>query len=226
MGILSSLRGKKKNKPAAKKAAKKTAGKPAKKATKKVAKKSVAKSAKKTVPKKSAKTAAVPKTAKSNSSPSKDVSEELPPKAKAKPLRKPRAPSPRAKKGRRIVMGQEVDSEGRPYCREPACEFVSTLSGYCRLHYIKNWKKIKRKELILKEKKLNRYIEELVAKYPEKYVEVIRQDLSSDSEFAKIVQDLELGESSFEESDSDLENIDSLIDNIRRDVDDDDGDLY
>ena len=61
-------------------------------------------------------------------------------------------------------------------------------------------------------------------KYPEKYIEVIQQDLSTDDEFTKVVHDLEIGEA-FDEVDSDLENIDSIIDNIKRDVDDD-GEYY
>ena len=55
-------------------------------------------------------------------------------------------------------------------------------------------KKIKRKELILKEKKLNSYIEELVAKYPDKYIDAIRQDLANDKDFAKVIYDLDLDE--------------------------------
>ena len=79
-------------------------------------------------------------------------------------------------------------------CREVACENLATTGTYCRLHYIKNWKKIKRKELILKEGKLNRYIEELVAMYPDKYIEAIRQDLAHDKDFAKVITDLDLDE--------------------------------
>ncbi|MFN7685965.1 MAG: hypothetical protein ACK5QT_11210 [Oligoflexia bacterium] len=79
-------------------------------------------------------------------------------------------------------------------CREVACEGLGTSAGYCRLHYIKNWKKIKRKDVILKEGKLNQYIEELVGKYPEKYIEAIRQDLANDKEFAKVIVDLDLDE--------------------------------
>jgi hypothetical protein len=79
-------------------------------------------------------------------------------------------------------------------CREVACEGLGTSAGYCRLHYIKNWKKIKRKEVILKEGKLNQYIEELVSKYPEKYIEAIRLDLANDKEFAKVIVDLDLDE--------------------------------
>jgi hypothetical protein len=83
---------------------------------------------------------------------------------------------------------------GEAVCREVACEGLATSGGYCRLHYIKNWKKIKRKELILREKKLNQYIEELVLKYPDKYIEAIRMDLSTDKDFAKVIYDLDLDE--------------------------------
>ena len=87
------------------------------------------------------------------------------------------------------------DANGEAVCREVACEGLATTGGYCRMHYIKNWKKIKRKELILKEGKLNQYIEELVAKYPDKYIEAIRQDLANDKDFAKVIYDLDLDES-------------------------------
>jgi hypothetical protein len=109
-------------------------------------------------------------------------------------------------------------------CREVACEGLSTSGGYCRLHYIKNWKKIKRKELILKEGKLNQYIEELVAKYPDKYIEAIRQDLAEDKAFAKVIYDLDLDETS-DDFEGDGENVDNLIDTIKRDFDDE-GDAF
>ncbi len=111
-------------------------------------------------------------------------------------------------------------AHGEQNCRETACEGLATSSGYCRLHYIKNWKKVKRKELILKEGKLNQYIEELVSKYPDRYIDAIRNDLSSDKEFGKVVHDLELDEG-IDDFDGEGENIDTLIENIRRDVDED-----
>lgn len=103
-------------------------------------------------------------------------------------------------------------------CREAGCELDATAEGYCRTHYIRNWRKIKRKEVILKEGKLNQYIEELVNKYPEKYIEAIRQDLALDRDFSKVVQDLELN-ISVEDEDVESESIDSLLDNIRKDLD-------
>lgn len=101
-------------------------------------------------------------------------------------------------------------------CREAGCENTATTKGFCRLDYIKNWRKIKRKEMILKEGKLNQYIEELVSKYPDKYMDVIRQDLSTEVTFTKVITDLELDES-IDDLDYDNDAIDELIGGIRKD---------
>lgn len=98
-------------------------------------------------------------------------------------------------------------------CREPGCDHDHSLAGYCRLHYIKNWRKIKRKEAIIASGQLNNYVEELVNKYPDKYLEVIRQDLASEKDWAKVVVDLEL-ESSEEESGGDDES-DAMPETVR-----------
>jgi hypothetical protein len=107
-------------------------------------------------------------------------------------------------------------------CREPGCEHETLLSGFCRLHYIKNWRKIKRKEAILASGQLNNYVEELVSKYPDKYLDVIRQDLASEKEWAKVVIDLEL-ESADEEgsADEDLEGVAEGTGRREREFDDD-----
>ena len=87
-------------------------------------------------------------------------------------------------------------------CRELACEMLATSATYCRMHYIKNWKRIKAKEVLLQEGKLDRYIGELVAKYPDKYLESIRQDLQSDRDFLKVVRDLEIVDTSLDEDEA------------------------
>jgi hypothetical protein len=133
-------------------------------------------------------------------------------------------PAPKAMPKAPIAARQQSNHDPEAVCREVACEGLSTTAGYCRLHYIKNWKKIKRKELILKEKKLNQYIEELVVKYPDKYIEAIRQDLASDRDFAKVITDLDLDES-IDDFDAEGETVDSVIDNIKREFDDD-GDAF
>lgn len=130
-----------------------------------------------------------------------------------------------AKKASVNTLHPFINSSGETVCREVACEGLATSGGYCRLHYIKNWKKIKRKEGILREKKLNQYIEELVLKYPDKYIEAIRQDLASDKDFAKVIYDLDLDESVDDFDAENAESADSLIDTIKRDFEDD-GDAF
>lgn len=106
-------------------------------------------------------------------------------------------------------------------CREIACELNATTLQYCRMHYIKNWKKIKRKELILKERRLNSYIEELVSKYPDKYIEALREDLASEKDFAKVIADLEIDENMDDDFETDTEGAENIIDSLKRDFEED-----
>jgi hypothetical protein len=201
--VLSKLGGGKK--PAPKKAA--PAPKVVAEAVKRTASKTAA-PAKKAQP---TKAAAPVKTAKATPAPKVETQKAAAP-AKATKA----APGKTAKKPA-SMRSSAADAE--QVCREVACEGLSTTAGYCRLHYIKNWKKIKRKELILKEGKLNQYIEELVAKYPDKYIEAIRQDLASDKDFAKVIYDLDLDEG-IDDFEVEGESVDNLIDTIKRDFDD------
>lgn len=143
---------------------------------------------------------------------------------KGSPIQTSILPSGLSKRGGGGGVKTRSDMISEAVCREVACEGLSTSGGYCRLHYIKNWKKIKRKEIILREGKLNQYIEELVAKYPDKYIEAIRHDLTHDKEFAKVITDLDLDETS-DEFEGDQESVEGLIDNIKREFDDE-GDAF
>ena len=136
-------------------------------------------------------------------------------KANAKVPAKPAVKELKDKKGKKSVVVVEVEArvpkgkaakkqangahagsgkvkEAKKRCREAGCDHDPLITGFCRLHYIKNWRKIKRKEAILNSGQLNNYVEELVTKYPDKYLDVIRQDLSSEKEWTKVVTDLEL----------------------------------
>ena len=87
-------------------------------------------------------------------------------------------------------------------CVEKGCDNIRTTQSWCRLHYLKNWKGIQRKKEILAEGKLQEYIEELISKYPPKYIEAIMGDLSDDKEFYKVLNELNItNEFDFEEED-------------------------
>ena len=99
-------------------------------------------------------------------------------------------------------------------CIEKGCDNIRTTQSYCRLHYLKNWKGIQKKRDILKDGKLQEYIEELISKYPVKYIEALLSDLSDDKEFYKVLNELNIT-SEFDFEEDEFEN---AVD------DDDDGD--
>ncbi len=97
-----------------------------------------------------------------------------------------------------VVPDDEViltDAEGRRYCRATDCDQIGLVDGYCRFHYLLYWKKIQNRKKILADGKLERYIEELTARYADKFVELLRKDLRTEKDFMAAIQELELDES-------------------------------
>ena len=207
-----------KKKPADKKAVAKKAA-PAKKAVaaKKAAPKKAAPAPKKVVGKKAAPAPAAKKAAPVKAV--KPAKVEKPAKAAAKPPKVLGAEKEKikAKPAPEVVEIEVVseliddedaeivltDAEGRRYCRVKDCDQLSSVDFYCRYHYLLYWKKIQVRKKILTEGKLERYVEELTARYPDKFLDVLRKDLRSDKEFLAAIQELEIdesaGENEFEE---------------------------
>lgn len=65
-------------------------------------------------------------------------------------------------------------------CIEKDCHNAQTSKEYCRLHYVKNWKQIREKEQKKAADRLNKYVEGIVKKNPDRYVDAIRRDLKND----------------------------------------------
>ncbi|MDX9730469.1 MAG: hypothetical protein RBT63_01745 [Bdellovibrionales bacterium] len=111
-----------------------------------------------------------------------------------------------------------TDAEGRRYCRAKDCDRLAEVDAYCRYHYILLWKNIQTRRHILQEGKLGRYIEELTARYPDKFLEILKKDLRSEKDFLAAIQELEIDESAVEaefddeESQSDLFEIQRVSD--------------
>jgi hypothetical protein len=76
-------------------------------------------------------------------------------------------------------MGYEVyiESVKIKICIEPGCKNVQTTKDYCRLHYLKNWRKIRDHAQKKAAERLNKYVEGICKKYPEKYIDVIRREI-------------------------------------------------
>ncbi len=107
-----------------------------------------------------------------------------------------------------------TDSEGRRLCKVRDCDQISKVEGYCRYHYLLLWKKIQTRKHILIDGKLEKYVEDLMARYPDKFVEVIKKDLKTEKDFLSVIQELEIDESALNEAESD-EEVQSFTDEIR-----------
>jgi hypothetical protein len=106
-----------------------------------------------------------------------------------------------------------TDAEGRRYCRVRDCDQIAVVDSYCRYHYLLLWKKIQVRKKILADGKLEKYVEELTSRYPDKFLEVIRRDLRSEKDFLSAIQELEIDESNV---DNDFEDESSnFIDEVR-----------
>ncbi|OGQ08374.1 MAG: hypothetical protein A3G32_04030 [Deltaproteobacteria bacterium RIFCSPLOWO2_12_FULL_40_28] len=68
-------------------------------------------------------------------------------------------------------------------CKMKDCRNVGTTLGYCRLHYLKNWKKIREQQKKKAAENLNKYVEHIMKKHPDSYVETIKHDLKHASRF-------------------------------------------
>lgn len=79
-------------------------------------------------------------------------------------------------------------------CKEKDCHNAATTTGLCRLHYLRNWKKIQSERKKKATKNLNRYVESILKRHPDKYIEEIKKDIRS-KDFEERVE----GEFSFEE---------------------------
>lgn len=88
-----------------------------------------------------------------------------------------------------------TNADGLRYCKVADCDELATSDSYCRFHYLLNWKKIQLRKKILAGDKLDRYIEELTARYPDKYLEMIRKDLANEKDFLTAIQELEIDDS-------------------------------
>ncbi len=108
-----------------------------------------------------------------------------------------------------------TDSEGRRLCRVRDCDQVSNVEGYCRYHYLLLWKKIQIRKSILLDNKLEKYIEALTGRYPDKFLEMIKKDMKTEKDFHSAIQELEIDESALGDSDAADDDAQSFQDEIR-----------
>ena len=102
-------------------------------------------------------------------------------------------------------------------CKEPGCSNQQTTAGYCRLHYLKNWKRIRADKQRKAAKNLNKYIENIVRSNPDRVVDTLRGNLRDENTMERSMEELIYGDS-FREAMTELgyrEDLDIMIDSIK-----------
>lgn len=103
-------------------------------------------------------------------------------------------------------------------CKQKNCRNQATTSGYCRVHYLKNWKQIKEKQKKKAIKNLNKYIDHIMHKHPEGYMEVIKEDLRNFDQFSRKAEHY-FSEDDFHDimEELNVDDVHKIIDNIKID---------
>ena len=83
-------------------------------------------------------------------------------------------------------------SSDRDECPIKNCENPVTSGGYCRFHYISNWKDIKKRQVLLQDGALFDYIDEITLKYPVKFLEGILKDLTDEKQFHNVLREMNI----------------------------------
>lgn len=106
-------------------------------------------------------------------------------------------------------------------CKEAGCNNQQTTAGFCRLHYLKNWKKIQTDRKRKAAKNLNKYIESIVRSNPDRAQNALKANLRDEPTFERSMDEVFSGDS-LRQTMVDLgyrEDIDTMIGSIKIDED-------
>jgi hypothetical protein len=111
-------------------------------------------------------------------------------------------------------MGKAKKTKG---CSEPGCTLAAASGGFCRLHYIKNWKQVVEQKKKSARERLNKYIENLSEKYPGEYLEMIKDDLEDEGAFRRRLRELGFREELEDHKDSPFraEKVEDLLEGLK-----------
>lgn len=77
-------------------------------------------------------------------------------------------------------------------CNHAECKSEAVTHGFCRLHYLANYKLMRLAAKVKAERRLNAYVDRLAKKYPADYLERIKEGLEDEEKFKQTVEELEL----------------------------------
>lgn len=102
---------------------------------------------------------------------------------------------PKTKTTKRSKAPKETKAKAcskKESCLQKGCRERATTKGYCRIHYIANWKRIRLNRQMKAERRLNSYVNRLVKKYPKEYLEKIKEGLESEEKFVESLHEMDI----------------------------------
>lgn len=123
----------------------------------------------------------------------------------------------------RFPMSTKKKSSARKIrlCKGPGCNNQGTTGGFCRLCYLKNWKKIRSEKKKKAAKNLNKYIDNIMKTSKDRGAKSLRENLQSEVTFERSLDDM-IHHDSVRTVMTDLgcrEDLDIMIDSISIDED-------
>lgn len=101
-----------------------------------------------------------------------------------------KATAPRKTRAKRTTKSSKAFPEN---CVFRNCEpETRKFKGLCRMCYLSNWKDLKANENAKAKRRLNAYVERLAKKYPEDFLEKIKDGIQSEDVFNQMVSELEI----------------------------------
>lgn len=115
-----------------------------------------------------------------------------------------------------VDSGAQTTTNRIVICKASGCFDMATVGDHCRLHYLSNWKKLKTKEAKRQGKELEDYLQELATRFPEEFIERLRNEIEEMSQEASDGGgDDREDRSNFFEADEGDEDMDTIIKGIR-----------
>ena len=100
-------------------------------------------------------------------------------------------------------------------CAERGCRKPGISQGYCRLHYLANWRALKEDEKVRAERRLNAYVDRLAKRYPSDYLEKIKEGIENEETFKKTMEQLDLDQEADGDSETEREYLEKMVRNIK-----------
>lgn len=99
----------------------------------------------------------------------------------------PKKPDPK-----KAEQKSEKASKKKKFCAADDCKSGAVSHGYCRLHYIQNYRNLKTDKMAKAERRLNAYVDRIQKKYPKDYLERIKEGLQDEGKFKETMEELEI----------------------------------